>query len=134
MNLKAVLVAATLGGGLFFAGAEPAEARHDRNCRAKISREESRLYRDIRRHGPYSRQAQRRRAALSRLYRQCGVRGRDHRWGRRDRRHDRRHRRGLGGVLRDRGIQHRRGAVRHDGVIDLPNGGAVVLPAAASAR
>lgn len=119
MNARTLLVAAALGSAVFFAGAGSAEAhydrydRFDRNCARKISREEDRLWRDIRRHGPYSRQVQRRRAALAKLYRQCGYRG--YGVGRSDPRRGR----------------WPRGAIRRDGVILLPNGGAVVLPPAA---
>jgi hypothetical protein len=119
MNARTLLVAAALGGAMLFAGAGTAEARHDRydrNCARKISREEDRLRRDIRRHGPFSRQARNRRARIAQLYRQCGSRG--YGWGRNDRR-------GRGG----RGI---RGAVRDQrrGAILLPNGRVAQLPPA----
>jgi hypothetical protein len=122
MNARAFLVAAALGSAMLLASAGTAEAhydrydRFDRNCARKISREEDRLRRDIRRHGPFSRQARNRRARIAQLYRQCGARG--YGYGRNDRR-------GRGG----RGI---RGAVRDQrrGAILLPNGRHVVLPPA----
>lgn len=125
MNARTLLVAAALGGAMFLAGAGTAEAhydrygRFDRNCARKISREEDRLRRDIRRHGPFSRQARNRRARIAQLYRQCGARG--YGWGRNDRH-------GRGG----RGI---RGAVRDQrrGVILLPYG-RVAQPPPASRR
>lgn len=120
MNARTLLVAAALGSAVFFAGAGSAEAhygrydRFDRNCARKISREEDRLQREIRRHGYFSRQARHRRARLAQLYRQCGARG--YGWGRDDRRG-----RGIRGAVRDQ----RRGAIL------LPDGRVAQLPPAA---
>ena len=85
MDWRRILLAGALGGALLFAGAGVAQA-HDRDgCFERIRREEWRLEREIRRHGYYSRQAQRRRHELFHLRERC--RFEEHR------RFDRRHRR-----------------------------------------
>ncbi len=112
MRWKTVFLAAGLGAGVLLAGA--GEARADHNCWRKIAQEESKLDRDVRKHGWYSRQAEHRRARLHRLRAECGGgfagrpfvsqwRGHDghRRWDRRlgrgfDFRCDRDHRRGHG--------------------------------------
>lgn len=100
MSLKRVLLTGAFATAFLFAGAKSAEAHPDRNCGNRIRSEQSKLDRDIRKHGWNSRQAQQRRTKIHRLRQQCGGdfwglwrgdRDRDGRWDRdRDRDRDRR--------------------------------------------
>lgn len=127
------MFALVIGVALFLtAGVAQAHPRNYGNCRARIEREEAKLARDIRRHGFHSRQAEQRRIKLARLHRECGFSSGRFGYGGRDRQLDR----GLGGGI-GRQIGRNtipRGATRRSEVILLPNGGAVVLPRAASLR
>jgi ribosome-associated translation inhibitor RaiA len=69
---KASLLAAVLSAFLLFGGAAPAQA-HDRDndCYRRIHRAEEKLEREIHRHGPNSRQAQRRRHDLEEARERC---------------------------------------------------------------
>ncbi len=88
---KATLLSAALGTAALLGGvmlsSGTAQAR-DRDCGAKIRAEERELDRNIRRHGFFSRQANRDRRELNALRARCGNRrwdgDRDDRW--RDRR------------------------------------------------
>lgn len=72
----------TAAAGLMFALAGAGAVQAHDSCREKIRKEEYKLQRDVARHGFYSRQAQHRREAISRLRWQCGRSGvrRNDRW------------------------------------------------------
>ena len=94
MKGKGLLLAVVAGFAITLAGAQPARADHrdrERECFRKVDKEQNKLEREIRKHGFYSRQAQRQREKLFRVRNECrgyGYRGRDDRWDR-DRRYDR---------------------------------------------
>ncbi len=69
---KASLLAAVLSAFLLFCGATPAQAHDgDGNCARRIHRAEEKLEREIYRHGPYSRQAEKRRHELEEARERC---------------------------------------------------------------
>ena len=69
---KAGLVAVTVCGFLILGAAAPAQARHrNGRCEQRIHRAEEKLEREIHRHGPNSRQAQKRRYDLERARERC---------------------------------------------------------------
>jgi hypothetical protein len=69
---KAGLLAAALCGFLIVGGAAPAQARpRDERCELRIHRAEEKLEQAIHRHGPNSRQAQKRRHQLDEAREHC---------------------------------------------------------------
>ena len=77
MRWKVSLLTAALGGVLLLGGAASAQARErDRECRARLRGEESKLERDIERHGFFSRQAEHRREKIRGLREGCRFEGR----------------------------------------------------------
>lgn len=101
MSWRTTVLAAAAWSFLLLGSAGAAQAHprrhprvvHDPNCAERIHREEHKLDRDIRRHGAFSRQAQRRREKIHRLREKCGFGffgrgdrrgGREGRWHRRD--------------------------------------------------
>lgn len=86
MRFKSWLLAGAAALTFTLAGAQPARADHGhdrRECYRKIEKQEYKLEKEIRKHGYYSRQAQREREKLFRIRRECGRHlgwGRDGRW------------------------------------------------------
>lgn len=69
---KASLLVALLSAFLLFGGVTPTQARdRDGDCYRRIQRAEEKLEREIHRHGPYSRQAEKRRHELEEARERC---------------------------------------------------------------
>ena len=74
---KARVLGIALGAFFVLGGATAARAHDWRSCEKKIEHEQRDLNRAIARHGYYSRQANKERRELDRLYDRCGRRDRD---------------------------------------------------------